>query len=456
MFRRAFIIFIIISLLSAPTPIVMASDFGGSWAQAKAYITKEFILDTAARKIARSLLNNLVSGLIDKIQTGGRDGGPAFVQNWRNFQTDAQYRGENVFRSILASTTVCNYLEKDIKGLFNANQKISATGQNLRVDNFDPFTLRANCTLPSGFSMTNYQQDFSGNGGWDTFNQLLEPQNNYYGLLFQSLDEANRQRTLEESGDMNEALAGSGFTSLRDTCAGKGVGAKCTFLGKTLTPGQILGETAAKTIQADMEWLISADELSEVIIGVLTASINRLGNLALSKTSTDYASAPKITDPVEENYYACTNRCNAMEPDSPEYQSCHLQCSEDTGAPIPNPVPTEETSPTSPEPGGQPTSLLSDLEEERVKYSTPMTSQELSNLLNAVAWKNQANGWGLLSKTSGNRCPFASGDISCDILFHKPSGLHYDVLTDAENKADPTWSLVGPMDISRWVAPIQP
>src|SRR3989344_2964867 len=112
---------------------------------------KEYVLDTIARAIARALLSAATSGMIKKIQGGGRDGGPAFVQNWRNYQTDSQYRGENVFRSILAGTRLCNYFSGDVKNLFGANQKINAPGQNLRVNNFDPFTLRANCTLPSNF-----------------------------------------------------------------------------------------------------------------------------------------------------------------------------------------------------------------------------------------------------------------------------------------------------------------
>src|SRR3989304_1061377 len=149
---------------------------------------KEYVLDTIARAIARSLLNVAVSGIINK------------------FQTDAQYRGENVFRSILASTTLCNYTSVGIKSLFGANQRVSSTGQNLRVNNFDPFSLRAACTMPSNFNLTNYQNDFAGNGGWNAWSRMLEPQNNYYGLLFGSLDEAARQRALEESGDMNEAL----------------------------------------------------------------------------------------------------------------------------------------------------------------------------------------------------------------------------------------------------------
>ena len=340
MLRRVIPIILVLVLVLTPTLSVRATDLGGSWAQATAYITKEFGLDLVARGIARNLLNELASGLIEKIQGGGRNGGPAFVQNWRNFQTDAQYRGENVFRSLLAGTKLCNYFSGDLKGLFGANQKINAPGQNLRVGNFDPFTLRANCTLPNNFNLTNYQNDFAGNGGWDAWSRLLEPQNNYYGTLFSSLDEANKQRALEESGDINEALAGSGYTSVRDSCVGEGAGAKCTFLGKVFTPGDLLGKTAASTIDADLQWLVSSDELSEVLINIVQASINRLSNLALTQVRRLYTDAPGSNDSKTDAFNQCSSGCGGD-------AQCLLQCSQNASELVPNP----ELPQPEPEPG---------------------------------------------------------------------------------------------------------
>jgi len=255
------------------------------------YATKEFGLDLAGRAIASTLIRALSNKLIQKIQTGGEGGRPSFVQNWRNFLTDSQYRGEDVFRTILYSTSVCSYLDKDIKGLFGANSKSNSTGQNLRVDSFDPFSLRANCTLPSSFNMASYQQDFSGNGGWQAWDRLLEPQNNYYGLLFQSLDEAARQRDIEAQAGQSEAQAGSGYTSIRGNCQDELTGtgqegpnvpsrARCTFMGKVFTPADLLGKTAATAIDKDMEGIINSDELAETLIAIGNAVIGRLANLA--------------------------------------------------------------------------------------------------------------------------------------------------------------------------------
>lgn len=305
---------------------------------------KEYILDVIARGIARKLLSAATSGIIKKIQGGGRDGGPAFVQNWRNFQTDSQYRGENVFRSILAGTNLCNYFGKDIKGLFGANQKVPSAGQNLRVNNFDPFALRANCTLPSGFSMASYQQDFAGNGGWDAWSRLMEPQNNYYGTLFGSLDEANKQRALEESGDLNEALAGSGYTSIRDkNCAGTGAGAKCVFMGKIFTPGDLLGKSAASTIDNELGWLVSSDEIGEIIISLTTAITNRMMNLATSDPEKDYKDAPKAGTETD-GYLSCINSCPAGRD-----LSCQTNCADAWGY-----SPPESSCASAEECGGTP------------------------------------------------------------------------------------------------------
>lgn len=396
---------------------------------------KELFKDTISRCIARQILNRMNEGILNLARKMGRDGGPTFVQNWRNFQTNAQYRGEDMFRAILSNTQLCDYFDQNIKGLFNAKTKIPLSGrQNTRTENFDPYTLRANCTLPSNFSMTNYQNDFAGNGGWQAWSRLLEPQNNYYGTLFNSLDEAGKQRTLEQSGDILETQ-GHGFTSKRgdtanDGCQLRGASGRCIIYNEVETPGGIISELTAETLKSELSWLVSVDELNEVITNMYGVMINRLTDLSGKRKLNE------INPPIEGD--------PGLDDELPNR------------SPYSNPLPPQEEPPSLPESETRPSSLLSDLQSERGNFGTPMTPAQLATLLNTVAWKNSSNGWGLLSKTGGNNCPFASGPVSCDILFHRPSGLHYDVLIDSENQATPTWNLVGPIDISRWVAPVQP
>lgn len=108
--------------------------------------------------------------------------------------------------------------------------------------------------------------------------------------------------------------------------------------------------------------------------------------------------------------------------------------------------------------------LLADLQAERSHYGASMSGAEVAAMLNAVAWRHRAEGWGLLRKGSGNSCPLTGTFISCDILIHAPTIQHFDVLIDAEGRAEPTWNLVGPCilgpssgcEMSRFLSPVDP
>src|SRR3989344_5491878 len=158
------------------------------------YQSKESIEDIIARCAAREVLTAMGRNITNVARTGGRDGGPAWVRNWRNFRLDSQYRGEGIFKAMLASTNTCEYFANDLKGLFGANQKTSLTKIKTRVSDVDSYQVRAGCTLPGDFKFEQYKKDFSGNGGWEAWSRLLQPQNNFYGSLFQAQDEMNRQR----------------------------------------------------------------------------------------------------------------------------------------------------------------------------------------------------------------------------------------------------------------------
>ena len=100
--------------------------------------------------------------------------------------------------------------------------------------------------------------------------------------------------------------------------------------------------------------------------------------------------------------------------------------------------------------------LLSAVQAERARYPTPMTPTQLGELLNMVAWTHRAEGWGLLAKPAGTTCPVHGRSIACDILVHAPSATHWDVLSDAEGAAVPTFNPVGPIDLARFVTPFDP
>lgn len=244
--------------------------------------TKERNYDLIARCVARTFFDKEIFGILNIAKKFGRDGGPLHVRNWRNFQTNAQYRGERIFRAILANTPICNYLSSDLRKTFGvtARDKVSLKGQNVRVGDYDPFALRAKCTLPPNFNLTKYQQDFAGNGGWATLERLLEPQNNLYGFTLAALNEAEKQRALEISADINQVLANDGYLgysgSATNSCLTRDPYGKCLFYRDIKAPGYYIAANIAATVNQELAWLTNADELNEVIVNIATRLANRI------------------------------------------------------------------------------------------------------------------------------------------------------------------------------------
>lgn len=107
--------------------------------------------------------------------------------------------------------------------------------------------------------------------------------------------------------------------------------------------------------------------------------------------------------------------------------------------------------------GGSAVTPFETLKSLRRNYPTPMSADQLGELLNAVAWAHKDQGYGVFAKPSGGNCrqPRTGILISRDILALK-DGHAYDVLMDAEGAAKPTWGEKEPGDGSRWRAPVDP
>ena len=442
-----------------PAPVAKATDGGAGWVYNALWGTKEFGLDTAARFLARGLLKVTINTVIKKIQTAGREGrSPSFVQEWRNFLTQGQYRGESIFRSILANTEFCVDFGNNVRMNFGvSSDTVSRLLRNTRTNNFDPFTLRARCTMPQGWTLDNYRGDFNGRGGYSALLRLSEPQNNGYGALLMTLAEASNQRDLEQWADQAEAQAGSGYTGIRrslsgrgscddprpsspggqrcviptgsyfGTCSGSGVQctrdetcrggdpstARCTFLGFTTTPGQLLGETAANAIDSNIGWLITSDEVSEVIVAIIYAVIDRLDDY--TQPIRDDALArqgmrpPVTTDP----YTACVDKCNRKPQD--EIAACINRCSiigPGTGTELAGPV--EATLYTDPNYGGPKETFTSgdgDLSDNvSIRDNTASSLKVSSPYTIAILCEDKGTA-GFVDRLLGNNCRAFTQDV---------------------------------------------
>jgi hypothetical protein len=90
----------------------------------------------------------------------------------------------------------------------------------------------------------------------------------------------------------------------------------------------------------------------------------------------------------------------------------------------------------------------------RARYEVLAGPERAHRIVNAVAWELRDEGAGLFLKTGGTR--FA--DRSIDVIIFK-SGETFDVLKDAEGKAEPAWSRTRPTgmgDPGKWRAAVDP
>ena len=87
---------------------------------------------------------------------------------------------------------------------------------------------------------------------------------------------------------------------------------------------------------------------------------------------------------------------------------------------------------------------LSTVQRIRATYPAVLSEAQKAELLNRVAWEHRSEGWGLLKKTGGARCPAPQGvEVACDILVYAPTAWHFDVLVDGQI---PAWQDAGPCD----------
>lgn len=325
------------------------------------YQSKEYVQDLLARCVAREVLTAMNRNILDVARTAGRDGGPAFVRNWRSFIIGSQYRGEDIWRGLLYVAAngegdipplLCKHIRES--QAFNslqptkADNLVQGLGPYRRTEELPEYLVAAKCDPVVDANFDIFMNDFAAGGGWDMLERLARPQNNIFGATEMALEELNKQRSIEEKADVNEALAGSGFTSIRGTnernssCVIAGLGGGCIVYKDIKTPGSVVFGGINATTEQELAFVANADELNEVIAAAIQVLFNRMIDLA-NPDEGDYqvpgdvnfnpgsiTSPPESEDPVQTCLDGCAQEQEACVDEngsnSPicidEYNSC--------------------------------------------------------------------------------------------------------------------------------------
>jgi hypothetical protein len=314
------LIFFVLSFLIYPIKDARASAiFGDPW-----QFIKQFVIYPLVRAIGNALESRLLNKLNQQI-TGINNATPAFITNWRNHIFDSQARGNDVFRAVLADTQVCDYMSDTIKTSFGADKFAGAIAgatvkdasgkvvyeNKTNVPGTASFQELGKCTLPTGFSVPDFNKDFR-KGGWQAWDRMLEPQNNLLGIYSLAMNEQQRQTEVEQQAAINSAVAGNGFLASKLTKAlpggtdtgfsntsptgcvdvvggtltggstGPAITTRCTFFGKDVTPGFLKAGGAGTGFDAKLKVPGAAKEITDVVLGlfaaVLQGTMNKLSN----------------------------------------------------------------------------------------------------------------------------------------------------------------------------------
>ncbi len=259
--------------------------------------TKETILDTALRVLAKIAVQKMVSNISQWARGGFRDDNQPFaITNWADYLKTAVDVGSSMFISEFGLTELCLPF-RDVLG-----RKLGLGAINIQLPTYQYY---AACTIGD---IVNNAQEFWKNPsiamyGWGSWTALSQPQNNIYGSFLlgaerrAELEDQEREKKEKEgttSGgyrsdvictktDKQECMDNCSLTIAEDepefqvcinNCERATIG---TCIQEQLkTTGSEIHATLEKAIGADIDWILGADEIAELLGAFITGIITRL------------------------------------------------------------------------------------------------------------------------------------------------------------------------------------
>ncbi len=243
--------------------------------------------------VAKIIIDWIVDQTIQWVQGGGE---PKFVTDWGTFASDAFNAGVGEVVNDSNFAFLCSP--------FRLQVNLSLTQQT--------FPQRIECTLDQIVeNIDDFYNDFS-KGGWIAYNEIWQPQNNYYGQMLMFHDEALLRGAAAQQAALNEAQAGKGFLSVKECveydqdyinqCNAAG-GTDCEKAAaacnkyRIVTPGDVVGRVVGEAVTSDLRW---AENIQSWIAALINAVINRLvkEGVAYMKTTDEPGPAGGDFDPT--------------------------------------------------------------------------------------------------------------------------------------------------------------
>ncbi len=299
----ALMVVVIISGIFTPVPRANAFFGAEGWAILGEMIVEwlEQLTKWVEEEALKALRDVVVKQLIDKltndiVKSIANEGDPMFVQDWSEYMREA---GDIAFNS----------LNEQLKegGLNLCSPFAPQIRASLKYRLNNPYgNLPITCQFDDFKRNLQYTDNFIERGGWIAYDQMFIPSNNYYGLSILARDKYNEDVAREQEARKNDAISGSGYTSMR----------KCTKLGggitqadideacddgdnacrrhieklwcekwQILNPGDVAATAVATAISGDAWWLTNVQSVVSALVNVFIKKVFDAARGGLTESS---------------------------------------------------------------------------------------------------------------------------------------------------------------------------
>ncbi|MBU6141783.1 hypothetical protein KGO95_01520 [Patescibacteria group bacterium] len=258
--------------------MVTATDLNSS-ANTASWATKilELAKQVAYAAFKAAILDQLVQALINWINNDGK--GP-IIADWNQFFYNAENNAAGAFIDGLSGGVLCSP--------FNLQVQLSLAP----VQNFSDVT----CTLNQVIgNIDSFISDFR-NGSWLAYQQIWDPQNNFYGAAMIAQDDLLKQEYSAVNTSQTEGIAGQGFLSFTKCdytpdpngsyvqvggnyilASTNNASSRYSKSCHVTTPAQVAVEaTKQALVDVGIGNIINSQDLSAYLTAIFNAAINRL------------------------------------------------------------------------------------------------------------------------------------------------------------------------------------
>lgn len=234
----------------------------------------DILLETLKLAVVDMLVNQIVAVVQGQNSDGQISGGPQFITSWLSFLGKRAQAGIDAIIGAVDTANICAPFASQLR---RAVRPASSPGGTGRAE----FKLAISCNW-AGITLNqatedlqSFYNDFS-NGGWDGYASLLQPQNNFYGGLLQSLDREEIAAQVEQDAGQNEGLSSRGYLGTAQCSDEGGIGNFDCIDRSITTPGDTFAAAVDRSVGSRIDYIVNAQSWPAIVAVVVEGFMSNL------------------------------------------------------------------------------------------------------------------------------------------------------------------------------------